>query len=278
VIPDASGIVQSVAVSVVVGSTTRDSRSLTTSFSALPARTEKPMRINDPDQYRTVEEPDIIAELVDIRGARVLELGCGAAHMTRLLVERFGAHSVLATEVDRIQHEKNLRTDDLPQVRFAIGGAEAIDAADEEFDLVFMFKSLHHVPIDMMDRSLGEIHRVLRPGGAAWFTEPVYWGPFNALLSMIHDEREARQAAFDALANAVERGDFVCEAEVFFQSPGSYPSWASFAGRFLDVTHTALDLDDTRRGEIRAAFERHLTPTGAHFLRPHRVDLLRKAD
>jgi len=236
------------------------------------------MRINDPDQYRTVEEPDIIAELVDIRGARVLELGCGAAHMTRLLVERFGAHSVLATEVDRIQHEKNLRTDDLPQVRFAIGGAEAIDAADEEFDLVFMFKSLHHVPIDMMDRSLREIHRVLRPGGAAWFTEPVYWGPFNALLSMIHDEREARQAAFDALANAVERGDFVCEAEVFFQSPGSYPSWASFAGRFLDVTHTALDLDDTRRGEIRAAFERHLTPTGAHFLRPHRVDLLRKAD
>jgi SAM-dependent methyltransferase len=235
------------------------------------------MRINDPAQYRTAEEPDIVAELIDIRGAEVLELGCGAARMTRLLVERFGAASVLATEVDLVQHEKNHALDDLPQVRFAIGGAEAIDAADERFDVVFMFKSLHHVPVDKMGLAMREIHRVLRPGGAAWFTEPVYWGPFNALLSMIHDEREARQAAFDALASAVERGDFVCEAEIFFQSPGSYPSWDSFAERFLNVTHTALDLDDARRSEIRAAFEQHMTPTGAHFLRPHRVDLLRKA-
>jgi SAM-dependent methyltransferase len=234
------------------------------------------MQINAPDQYRTAEEPEIIAELVDVRGAHVLELGCGAARMTRLLAEQFGAASVLATEVDRVQHEKNLRLTDLEQVRFAIGGAEAIDAPDGSFDLVFMFKSLHHVPQPLMNKALAEIHRVLRPGGAAWFTEPVYWGPFNALLSMIHDEREARQAAFDALKAAVERGAFVCEAEVFFQSPGSYPSWDVFAERFLNVTHTALDVDDARLAAIRAAFERHMTPDGAHFLRPHRVDLLRK--
>ncbi len=235
------------------------------------------MRINDPDHYRTADEPEIIAELIDLQGARALELGCGAARMTRLLVERFGAASVLATEVDRVQHEKNLRIADLPQVHFALGGAEAIDAADATFDLVFMFKSLHHVPTQWMDQALGEIHRVLRPGGAAWFTEPVYWGPFNALLSMIHDEREARQAAFDALTRAVAGGAFASAAEVFFQSPGSYASWDSFAERFLDVTHTALDVDAAGRAAIRAAFERHMTPTGAHFLRPHRVDLLRKA-
>jgi ubiquinone/menaquinone biosynthesis C-methylase UbiE len=234
------------------------------------------MQLNAPDQYRTATEIDSVAELIDIRGARVLELGCGAAYSTRALVERLGAGEVVATEVDRIQHDKNLGIPDLPGVRFVLGGAEAIDAPDASFDAVFMFKSLHHVPLDAMDQALREIHRVLKPGGAALFSEPVYWGLFNALMSLIHDEQTVRQAAFDALCNAVDAGLFRAEAEVFIEVPGSYPDWDSFAGRFLDVTHTELDIDPARRERIRAAFEAHLTPTGAHFMKPHRIDVLKR--
>ncbi len=234
------------------------------------------MQLNAPDNYRTATETDMVAELVDIRGARVLELGCGDAWTTRGLVERLGAAEVIAAEVDRIQHDKNLAIDDLPQVRFVLGGAEAIDAPDASFDAVFMFKSLHHVPESMMDRALAEIHRVLKPGGKALFSEPVYWGDFNAVMSLIHDEQRVRQAAFDALCRAVDTGGFDSEAEVFIQVPGSYATWDAFAARFLEVTHTALDVDAQRREQVRAAFEAHMTPTGAHFLKPHRIDVLRK--
>ncbi len=234
------------------------------------------MQLNAPDNYRTATETDIVAELVDIRGARVLELGCGDAWTTRGLVERLGAAEVIAAEVDRIQHDKNLAIDDLPQVRFVLGGAEAIDAPDASFDAVFMFKSLHHVPESMMDQALAEIHRVLKPGGKALFSEPVYWGDFNAVMSLIHDEQRVRQAAFDALCRAVDTGAFDSEAEVFIQVPGSYATWDAFAARFLEVTHTELDVDAQRREQIRAAFEAHMTPTGAHFLKPHRIDVLRK--
>jgi SAM-dependent methyltransferase len=240
-------------------------------FSSFPT-----MQLNAPDRYRTATEIDAVAELLDLGGARVLELGCGAAHTTRALVERLGAAEVVATEVDRVQHEKNLALSDLPQVRFVLGGAESIDAADASFDAVCMFKSLHHVPVGDMDRALAEIHRVLKPGGAALFSEPVYWGPFNALMSLIHDEQAVREAAFDALRRAVGAGRFRSEAEVFIEVPGTYPDWASFAERFLDVTHTALELGGARRAEIRSAFEAHMTPTGAHFMKPHRLDLLRK--
>lgn len=234
------------------------------------------MQLNAPDQYRTATEIDAVAELLDLRGARVLELGCGAAHTTRALVERLGAAEVVATEVDRIQHDKNLTITDLPQVRFVLGGAEAIAATDASFGAVCMFKSLHHVPMDAMDQALAEIHRVLEPAGAALFSEPVYWGPFNTLMSLIHDEQTVRRAAFEALRRAVDAGRFRSEAEVFIEVPGTYPDWPSFAGRFLDVTHTELKLDATRRAEIRSAFEAHMTPTGAHFMKPHRLDLLRK--
>lgn len=236
------------------------------------------MQIDAPDRYRTATEADTVAELLNIRGARVLELGCGAAWTTRALVERLGAAEVVATEVDRIQHDKNLAIDDLPGVEFRLGGAENIDAPDASFDAVLMFKSLHHVPTELMDRGLREIHRVLKPGGRACFSEPVYRGEFNALMSLINDERVVREAAFAALRQAVEAGLFEVEQEVFIEVPGTYENWDQFAARFLEVTHTPLDIGPERREAIRAAFERYMTPQGAHFMKPHRIDVLRKPD
>lgn len=234
------------------------------------------MRLNDPQAYREASEVELIATLMHLEGRQLLELGCGAGWMTRLLAERFHPARILATEVDHIQLAKNLAQPPIPGVEFRYGGAEAIAAPDASFDAVFMFKSLHHVPRHLMAPSLGEIHRVLVPGGLAYFCEPVYWGDFNAVLSLVHDEREVREAAFQALVQAVESGRYALETEIFFQVPGTYPTWDDFADRFLKVTHTQLDLNAEREARIRAAFEAHLTPTGAHFLKPHRIDLLRK--
>ncbi|MBK1718540.1 class I SAM-dependent methyltransferase [Thiocystis violacea] len=234
------------------------------------------MTLTDPDTYRRAEEIDVLRELLTVEGRRVLELGCGAAWMTRLLATRLGAASVTATEVDRIQHEKNLAIGDLPNVAFRFGGAEAIADPDGVYDLVCLFKSLHHVPVERMDRALGEIHRVLVPGGHLYVSEPVYWGEVNEVMRLIHDEREVRTAAYEALERAVDAGLCQWERQVFYQSEGLYPDWDSFAERFIQVTHTRHDLDAARIAEVRSAFERHLRPEGARFLKPHRVDLLRR--
>jgi ubiquinone/menaquinone biosynthesis C-methylase UbiE len=226
--------------------------------------------------YRTAEDLDILAELLDLKGARILELGCGAASTTRLLVERFSPAEIVATEVDRIQHGKNLEVRDLPRVRFRYGGAEAIDDPDGRYDAVLMFKSLHHVPMPVMDQALGEIRRVLRLGGHALFLEPVYAGPFNDLLRLFNDEGKVRAAAVAALNHALAQGRFSLEAEVFYETPGTYADWETFEHHFLKVTHTALDIDEARYEQIRTAFLAHMTPDGAHFRKPHRVDLLRR--
>jgi len=236
--------------------------------------TEPAMRLNAPDAYRTATELEIIREHLDLKDASLLELGCGAAWMTRLLAEHFQPRKLLATEVDRIQHQKNLAIDDLPNVEFLYGGAEAITADDASFDAVFMFKSLHHVPRKLMDQALTEIRRVLKPGGLAYFSEPVYWGDFNALMSLFHDEKEVREAAFDALYRAVGSGAFESRAEVFFQVPGTYPSWEVFEQRFIQVTHTEHRLNPDRLQRVKDAFMAHMTPSGAHFLKPHRVNVL----
>ena len=240
---------------------------------------EQRMRLNDPEAYRRGDELSLLTELVAVEGRRVLELGCGAAFMTRVIAQRLGAAEVMATEVDRIQHERNLAaaaSEGLDRIQFRYGGAESIAAPDASFDLVFMLKSLHHVPVDRMDQALSEIHRVLVPDGLLYVSEPVYWGEFNALMCLIEDEQAVRRAASEALCRAVDAGRFELVEEVFIESEGVYADWETFAARFIQVTHREQVLDAARLARIRAAFERHLTDAGARFWKPHRIDVLRR--
>ena len=60
----------------------------------------------------------------------------------------------------------------------------------------------------LLDTALDEIHRVLRPGGVAWFAEPVFAGDLNEIIRLFHDEQVVRQAAFDALVRASNGGQW----------------------------------------------------------------------
>jgi ubiquinone/menaquinone biosynthesis C-methylase UbiE len=113
----------------------------------------------------------------DLRpGIDVLELGCGTAYLTRQLA-RTGA-TITAIDISpellviaREQcHEVN--------VRFEIGNAHALNYASNSFDAVVGSSVLHHLVIE---RALGELHRVLRSRGAIRFTEPNMLNPQIAI-------------------------------------------------------------------------------------------------
>ena len=123
-------------------------------------------------------EPEIYNRLLTLDHKHILELGCGSAEITRNIATSGAGRKITALEVDEIAHAKNLQIADLPNVTFAIAGAQEIPLADASVDVVFMFKSLHHVPLDLMDQSLREISRVLKPGGLAYISEPVFAGGF----------------------------------------------------------------------------------------------------
>ncbi len=234
------------------------------------------MQIDNPDRYRTSTELDVMAELLPLEGARVLELGCGRAWMTRYLAENHAIAHIVATEVDRIQHQKNLGISDLPNVSFVFGGAESISQPDASIDIVLMLKSLHHVPVELMESAFVEISRVLKPGGVAYISEPVYGGEFNEILRLFNDEKIVREAAFEAIKDALESGMLESAAEYFFESPGHYADWKDFEQRMLNVTHTDHAIDADLYARIKAAFMQHMEADGAHFMRPSRVNLLRK--
>ena len=234
------------------------------------------MKIADPAQDTLVNEVKLMLDTLPLGGARVLELGCGKAEKTRLLAESGRVKEIVALEVDDIQHRRNLEITDLPQVSFRHGGAEAIPAEDGSVDIVLMFKSLHHVPMPLMDQALGEIARVLKPSGLAWISEPVYAGELNEVFKVFHDEKIVREAAFAAICRAVERGPLVSERQSFFNTRSFFENFDQFDRRMIQVTHTNHQLEPALYAQVKAKFESYLGPEGATFFNPQRVDLLRK--
>ena len=234
------------------------------------------MQREAPGPVATMDEADVYNELLPLDGARVIELGCGDATHTRAIAETGRPASVLACEVDTLQHEKNLSITDLSTVTFVHGGAEAVPAEDASADVVLMFKSLHHVPVESMDKALQEVRRVLRPGGLAYISEPVYAGDFNEVLRLFHDEKAVREAAFEALRAAVAAGDLELAEQRFFDTRMEFADFADFEQRVLGVTHTHHELSPQLYETVRRTFEAYQGPEGARFTLPIRVDLLRR--
>jgi SAM-dependent methyltransferase len=92
----------------------------------------------------------------------VLDLGCGPGHWTALLAGRGGLDVSGADPVPAfVQHARRTH----PDVRYEVGSAEHLRAADGSLGGVLAWYSLiHHAP-DAIGEPLREIARVLRPGG-----------------------------------------------------------------------------------------------------------------
>lgn len=235
-----------------------------------------PMQFIQTGITRTCKEREVYEAILPLDRAAILELGCGKADHSRQIAIAHPASTLVAAEVDQIQHERNLAAERPPNLTFASFGAEAIGLADASVDVVLMFKSLHHVPAAMLDTALAEVRRVLRPGGLAYLSEPLYAGAFNELIRIFNDEAVVRQAAFDAVVRAVRAGTFELVSETFFNVPLHYADFSVFEARHFVVTFAERTVTDAQARQVRAKFDTYRGPDGVRLTQSMRVDLLRK--
>jgi SAM-dependent methyltransferase len=234
------------------------------------------MRLADPEGGTRLAEDVLLRELVAFDGVTVVELGCGKAEQTLRLARAFPSATLLAFEVDAIQHALNIASVPPSNVEFHYGGAEDIALDDAAVDVVLMFKSLHHVPLAKLDHALAEIRRILKPGGLAYISEPVFAGALNEINRIFHDEERVRLAAFAALQRAVEAGVLELVAERFIRIERAFSDFADFERKVLNVTYNDNRLTPDQYDEVRTRFAAHMTASGARFDVPLRIDLLRR--
>jgi ubiquinone/menaquinone biosynthesis C-methylase UbiE len=119
------------------------------------------------------------------RGSRVLEIGCGGSYLAPLLTMR-GAEvvgcdiSLRGAEVAQ-KIARQLTSGGGPS--FVLADATQLAFADASFDGVYGSGVLHHLPLAA---ARGEILRVLKPGGNAFFVEPLIHNPLLKLYRRLN--------------------------------------------------------------------------------------------
>jgi ubiquinone/menaquinone biosynthesis C-methylase UbiE len=223
------------------------------------------------------DELDVLASLVALAGARILEAGCGAAQLARELLVRYPGAHVTGIDPDERQLAKN-RARPQERLEFLHGRADALPFPDASFDGALMLKSLHHVPADAMDRALAGIARVLGPRGWLYVSEPVFAGELNELVRLFNDEELVRGQAQQALDRAVASGAWEQAAERRFEMPVAFADFAQFEQRMLHPTFVERHVDEDTVRELRRRYAQHVGGEGspANFSRPMHVRLLRK--
>lgn len=130
-----------------------------------------------------------------------------------------------------------------------------------------------------MRQSLGEIHRVLKKGGLAYLSEPVFQGDLNEVIRMFHDEEAVRKAAFESIGESVSSGLFRLEEEYFYLSPVRMESFKQFQQAIMNATYQEHQSDKELVNRVRDRFEGFRSKDDKspfYFETPNRVDLLRK--
>lgn len=109
-------------------------------------------------------------------GAAILEIGCGRGEGGRLLVKALNPAHLFLMDLDPAM--AGLAQGKGGQV--LVGDAEALPLASGRLDAVFGFGFLHHVPD--WRAALGEVARVLKPGGV-YYLEEYYPAAYQNLLT-----------------------------------------------------------------------------------------------
>jgi len=195
--------------------------------------------------------------------------------MTKMISLNGSNRKLIACEVDEIQHKKNLLLD-IPNIEFKLNGAQNIDIEDESVDAIFMFKSFHHIPYDLMKKALEEIKRVLKPNALVYISEPLFKGGQNELVAMFHDEEQVRIDAFEHIKDSIENEQFKLFREIFFQTEVIYKDFEDFKNRQMNLSYNDNNITKELEEKIKNKFNSFNNGKETSFMKPFRVDILQK--
>jgi ubiquinone/menaquinone biosynthesis C-methylase UbiE len=101
-----------------------------------------------------------------------LEIGCGQGAGVKLILEKFNARQVTALDYDIEQlrlAQRRIRSGEHHNVHLLVSDAASLCFTKAQFDAVFDYGILHHVPD--WTKALSEIYRVLKPKGFFFYEE-----------------------------------------------------------------------------------------------------------
>jgi demethylmenaquinone methyltransferase/2-methoxy-6-polyprenyl-1,4-benzoquinol methylase/phosphoethanolamine N-methyltransferase len=149
-------------------------------------------------------------DLVDFKpGMQILDVGCGTGSLTIAARQRLGTDGMVvgidpsSNMVDLAQKKAEKEQ---VEAAFQVGVIENIEFPDNKFDLVLSSLMMHHLPDELKEAGLQEVHRVLKPNGLLLIVE-LDPGTLS-LASLIHGHSSQLSAELEYLRRQLESTNF----------------------------------------------------------------------
>ncbi|NVK18001.1 MAG: class I SAM-dependent methyltransferase [Methylocystaceae bacterium] len=147
---------------------------------------------------------DVLKSTLDLSKKKILDVGSGEGHLTRMMTEEGG--EVIGLECTARQLEKAMSYNKVGNETYVDAVAQSLPFEDQSFDIIIFFNSLHHIPVDDQFTALCEAARVLKSKGYIYISEPIAEGPHFELLKPIDDETFVRAKAYEVIKRFEEAG------------------------------------------------------------------------
>lgn len=128
----------------------------------------KDMRETHINANDLIEIPIIKSMLPDLKGKRILDLGCGNGTMSKYFVEN-GASYVLALDISKNMIEEAKEKNNDQKITYDVLGMEEISKIKDKFDMVFSSLAFHY--IEDFDKLTKDINNLLNKDGILLFSQ-----------------------------------------------------------------------------------------------------------
>ncbi len=206
---------------------------------------------------------DVIKQLLSPSGAKIIDIGCGAGKMTRLLTEMGG--DVVGIDPGERQLERARAAKIVGSESFIEGIAEDLPFEDQSIDIALFFNSFHHVPKEGFQAAIIESYRVLRSGGKLYFAEPIADGPQFELSRLINDESEIRTLAYDCIQSAPQMG-FKEISELTYITENRHKDFDAFKTNSTSINPARDAIFEEHDVKIRERFEQFSEKDGDEYV------------
>lgn len=128
----------------------------------------KEMRETNINANELIEIPIMKTLLPDLKGKKILDLGCGNGSMSKYFIEQ-GASYVLALDISKNMIEEARVKNTHKNITYEVMGMEQISKTKEKFDLVFSSLAFHY--IEDFDKLTKDINNLLNKDGILLYSQ-----------------------------------------------------------------------------------------------------------